>query len=393
MKESESSPTRLKTVLGCSCGFNNLFVMEAVKQWAILVLIGLLCTACATFTKQEQGDPVEMRYATLLTMSESDSFTVVTIVNPWHKEKVLAQYVLVPKVMPLPSQLPQGTVVRTPLEHSVVTSSVHLSLLSDLHATASVAGVTDVNYIISDTLQRLAAQCTDVGSSMQPDGERVRALKADAVLVSSFDNAHYGVLETIGVPLIECADYMEISPLARAEWMRFFGRLYGCAAQADSLFADIESRYNALRQKAVKQKQRATVMCDLLTSGVWYQPGGHSTMAQFINDAGGNYLWQDRPESGSLSLNLESVYARARKADVWLVKYGQTLPLTYGQMAVDCPQYKQFAPWQKRKVYACNTLHVPFYEETPFHPDRLLANLMSVLGTGSANNAYYKPLQ
>lgn len=88
---------------------------------------------------------------------------------------------------------------------------------------------------------------------------------------------------------------METSPLARAEWMRFYGRLFGVAQRSDSLFADVEKQYNDLKQKVAKHSGiHPTVFCDLKLGNAWYQPGGSSTMGQLITDAGGHYLWDDR---------------------------------------------------------------------------------------------------
>lgn len=120
-------------------------------------------------------------------------------------------------------------------------------------------------------------------------------------------------------------------------------------------------------------------------------------MGQLIADAGGRYLWADRKESGSLALDLESVFAKASKADIWIIKYGQPTPMTYAQLQRDCAQYAQFAAWKQRHIFACNTLLTPFYEETPFHPERLLQNLAAVFGTSGkalpSTSAYYVPLK
>lgn len=362
-----------------------------------ILSVVLLCASCAT--KVETSD-VTLRYATLLTMQEKDSFTVAQVVNPWHKEQTLATYVLVPDSLPLPHSLPQGTVVRTPLKRAVVTSSVHAALLLDLQVANHMAGVTDVDYIISPTLKAYLKQHPEVrnmGSTMTPDVERFKAAQTDGVLVSPFENDENGALRSMGFTLIACADYMESSPLARAEWMRFYGQLFGAKQQADSLFAAVEARYNKLKQQVTTQATtHPTVFCDLKMGNTWYQPGGASTMGQFITDAGGQYLWADKRESGSLPLDIETVYARAHNADVWLIKYGQANDMTYQQMQQDCAQYTQFKAWQQHKVLGCNTLKIPFFEEVPFHPDLLLHNFIQLFGTAkvtSATKSYYTPLQ
>lgn len=367
---------------------------------SLLLLLPALLAGCAAERAVSSGQPVEMRHATLLRMEEADSFTLVTVRDAWHPEADLATYVLVPSAQALPQHLPQGTLVRTPLRRAVATTSVHAALLLDLRAEEALVGLTDTAYVVSRKLKRfIRAQpgLYDMGTSLRPDVEKLRAARADGVLVSPFENAGHGVLDRLGIPLIECADYMETSPLGRAEWTRFFGRLFGCAERADSLFAEVEERYRALCRKVEADTSASpTVFCDLRTGSTWYQPGGASTMGRFIADAGGRFLWADRKESGSLPLDLESVFAKAQTADVWLVKYGQTAPLTYAQMEADCPLYASFGAWRRRSVWACNTLLSPFYEEVPFHPERLLANLIRILRPHVAlewGEDYYVPLE
>lgn len=360
----------------------------------------LLLASCAGRTADaNQGEAIQVKYASLLRMEQSDSFTVVNISNPWNANHLLAQYVLVPQSQPLPHHLPQGTLVRTPLHRTAITSSVHAALLLELHAADAIAAMTDTSYIVADTLKTYLRQHTQqiryAGQSMSPDLEQLRAAQTDAILVSPFENAGHGALDRLGIPLIECADYMETSPLGRAEWMKFYGMLFGQTERADSLFAEVEKAYNAIKVQAAKHAQKPTVMCDLRMGNVWYQPGGNSTMGRLITDAGGKYLWADRQESGSLSLDFESVFARARQADVWIIKYGQPTDLTYAQMATDFQPYTQFDAWKARHIYACNTLRVPYFEETPFHPERILRNLSEIfLGKRPHSTpSYYTPLR
>lgn len=365
----------------------------------ILFLLILLLAACTTAPQHDGGENV-LHHATLLEMHEADSFTLVRVKNPWAEGRLLATYVMVDSGRPVPHGRPVGQLLRVPLRRAVLTSAVHAALLAELGAEHRMAGLTDAAYVVSP---RVKAILTDnggtvrpMGTAMQPDVEQMRRAAVDAVWVSPFENAGSGPLEALRVPLVQCADYMESSPLARAEWMRFYGRLMGCGAEADSLFAAVETAYNGIAGK-VKQSRmpRHTVMCDLPTGATWYQPGGASTMGRLLADAGAAYLWADRKEAGSLSLDMESVFARARRADVWLVKYGAATPLTYASMASDNPRLARFDAWGKRHVWACNTLEVPFYDETPFHPERLLADIASLLHPDAVKRpsaVYYTPL-
>lgn len=364
----------------------------------------LLCllSSCTTHRTSDGGQDVTLRHASLLEMAEADSFILVRVKNPWRTNETLATYVLVPRAYDrLPQQLPEGTVVRTPLQRTVVTSSVHASLALELRCLPQLVGMTDVDYVVDPQLRACIGkghgQLRPLGSSMQPDIEMFRAVGADAVFVSPFENAGHGAIDRLGIPVIECADYMETSPLGRAEWVRFFGRLWGKAEQADSLFQVVERDYTALAEQVGRLRDvRPTVMCDLPMGGTWYEPGGGSTMGIMLRDAGARYLWADRDEAGSLMLNFESVFARGREAQIWLVKYGAPADATYSSIQRDNAHFTEFNAWKTRKMWGCNTTQVPFYEATPFHPERLLRNLVGIFHPGcleSPDTTYYRPLR
>lgn len=373
-------------------------VFRPVPRSAFFVSVALflqLLMSCASPSPSVAEGGEMLKYAALLSMEQTDSFVAVRVRDAWHPERTLAAYVLVPADRPLPACRPEGTLVRTPLRRLALTSSVHASLFVELGAGSRIAGLADTAYVVSPSVRALLSRIASLGSGMQPDVERLHALQCDAVFTSPYENAGHGALDALGVPLIECADYMEVSPLARAEWMRFYGRLVGCSARADSLFSAVEADYLRLCEAGAGAKTHPAVFCDLLTGGTWYQPGGASTMGRFIADAGGRYLWADRPESGSVALDVESVYATARTADLWLVKYGASRPVTYASLAADSPHYRAFSAWRSRHVVACNTLRTPFYEEVPFHPERLLRNLIYLFHPQErfpVDTTYYRPL-
>ncbi len=346
-----------------------------------LTLIALCLQACTPRNTAEslvQGDTLSLRYASLLTIVEADSFTTVTVADAWQKGQVLNRYVLVPKVHGLPVNLPEGMIVRTPLERATVFSSVHAALLNDFSQVGRIAGVCDREYVVDAGLKASLqeAKVASLGSSMQPDVERIVQSKSDGLLVSSFKDNSYGSLEKLGVPIIECADYMETSALGRAEWMRFFGRLFGFEAKADSTFEVIEKRYNSLTKAVEGIKKRPRLMVDRRENGTWYVPGGASTLAQMFKDAGFDYCLADNSESGGVAVAFEEMLRRCATADIWLLKYGATTDLQLRDLTADDARYARFQPWQKGQVYACNTFIQPYYEQAPFHPDVLLEELI-----------------
>ena len=351
-----------------------------------------------------QADTLPLRYAENLSIIDYAGYSLVRLRNPWDTAKLLHTYILVDKALPLPDGLPAGaTVVRTPLDRALVYSAVHCSLLKELGALGSISGVCDLKYIRMPEIAEGHRNGTiaDAGSSMDPDIERIIDLHPDAILLSPFENSGgYGRVEKLNIPLIGCADDMETSPLGRAEWMRFYGRLFGKQQQADSLFASVEQSYIALKEAAATLRESAvspgkatvspqkptatpqpappTVMCDLKTSSTWYTPGGNSTIARLYADACADYIFREDTHSGSLAYSFEAIFERGQQADFWLIRYNQPTDKTYSELKEEFAPYAGFRAFKERNIYGCNTGRVAFYEETPFHPDWFLKDLIKI---------------
>ena len=360
--------------------------MKKILLSAYIVTWVLLLSACGggskTSSLQAEGDTIRMKYSSLLQIVKHADYTVVTIRNPWDTLKVLHTYLLADREKPLPEHLPEGTVVRTPLQKSVIYSSVHCSLWSELDELKGIGGVCGLEYIKLPQIQEGCrnGSIVNVGNSMNPDIERIIDLRPDAILLSPFENSGgYGRVGKLNIPIIECADYMETSALGRAEWMRLYGLLLGKEAQADSLFAGIEKEYLTLTQQVKSQNlKRPTVISEMKNSSAWYIPGGNSTMGRLYQDAGAEYVFASLSNSGSVPLAFETVFDRGGNADIWLIKYNQPQDKTYSELERDYAPYARFKAFQDRKVYGCNTNHVPFYEESPFHPELLLKDLIKI---------------
>ncbi len=351
-----------------------------------LVVTALMLGACHGGLQRgahTQGDTVAMAYAKRLTIVKHDGYTRVDIANPWKKGQTLHTYLLVPRTAEVPADLPEGTLIRTPLQRAVVFTSVHCGLFDELGHRNAVAGVADLKYIKIPFVQEGCRKGTiaDVGNGLNPVLEKVIDINADALLLSPFENnGGYGGLEDIGIPIVECADYMETSPLGRAEWIRFYGMLLGEEARADSLFHAIEGDYLALKARAAKANDRPVVLMDKLAgTDVWYVPGGRSTIGLLLRDANCRYPYADDTHSGSLALTFETILTRFEQADVWLLRFDADHAITRQELGNDFEGYRQMRPYKADRVYGCNVMLSMFYEETPFHPERLLREFVNIL--------------
>ena len=352
-------------------------------QW-LFALIAVLLSACGgrQSSPQAGGDTLQLKYASLLTIVQHDGYTEAVIRNPWKEGRVLHSYLLVPRGQELPDGMPHGSIVRTPVQHAAVFTTVHCSLLTTLGLGERIAAVADLKYIkIPYVQQRVRdGHIADCGGGMNPTVERIIDVKPDIIMLSPFENSGgYGKLEDIDIPLVECAEYMEPSPLARAEWMKFYGLLFGEYDKADSLFQVVDQHYQTLKAQAAKAGKGREALIDKMVGSVWYVPGGRSTLGQMVRDANGRYPWAADDHSGSLSLPFETVLEQGGEADVWFYRYSSDHPTNYRELLSEHRGYDQLKACRQRQVYACNVEQTLFYEETPFRPDYLLSDFILLL--------------
>ncbi len=348
--------------------------------WILFLVCSCLAVSCSgAYGDSVQGTKVQMRHSSLLEISDCDGYSVVEVKNPWGKG-LLERYILVPYDSVMPVDLPKGTVLRTPLRRTVLFSGVHASLFEELGVLATVAGVCDRRYIYSSLLQEAIEDgaVADCGSSLNVDSEVVAYVNPDAIFVLPYENGGYGKLDKMSYPLVECADYMESSPLGCAEWMRFYGRLVGCAEKSDSLYEMVCNEYEALSRMVENVSERPKLMCELKSSSAWYVPGGNSTMGQMYRDAGADYLFADYDAVGSVPLSFEVVLDKASDADIWLFKYNAVTDWTYSSLLAGFSGYSHFKPFREKNIYACNTGRNNIFEESSFHPERLLKELVAL---------------
>ncbi len=353
----------------------------------------------ASSSAEGEGEVLPMKYAENLTVREFPDFTEVTVRNPWDTLKTLQKYILVERDSEMPAGLPEGTIIKVPVTNALVYSTVHNSLITELGAIDAIGGICNSKYVNGKELQaRLASgRIVDCGVSLSPDLEKIIKLKPQVIMLSPFENNDkYAKVGELGIPIIECADYMETSPLGRAEWVRFYGMLFGKQDVADKMFAETESNYLKLKQIANGLAIKPKVIIDQRYGQVWNVPGGVSTMGRLIEDAGGINPFASYKQSGSVPLAPEKVLAEAHDADIWFVRYNQEKDKSLRELGNDAPVNSQFKAFKDGRVYGCNTRYVNFYEETPFHPDLILEDMVHLMHpelSSSAPARYYSLMQ
>lgn len=375
--------------------------LKYIRNLSLSALVALLLSSCGARTgfSQEGGDTLNLKYSSLLAIVKYEEYTQVDIRNPWKEGKLLHTYILVPREKEMPEHLPHGTIIRTPVERAAVFTTVHCSLLTSIGHGENIVGVADLKYIKIPYIQEQVrkGRIADCGNGLNPIVEKIIDVKPEVILLSPFENSGgYGKVEEIDIPLVECAEYMENSPLARAEWMKFYGMLFGEEQQTDSLFTVVDKSYQALKAEAQKAGEGRSVLIDKIVGSVWYVPGGQSTLGQMIKDAGGYYPWADDEHSGSVSLPFEAVLEKAGGAEVWLYRYSSDHEQTMQELLSEYRGYVQLQAYADGNVYGCNVEQSLFYEESPFRPDWLLSDFIQILHPDIPNKVplrYYKRLE
>lgn len=353
-------------------------------KYTLSLFIACLLVACSQAGRQQATEESlssdTIRYAQGFTVHHFNDYTSVDVRDPWDSTRLLQRYLLVDREKPVPGNLPKGTVVRVPVQNIVVYTSVHAAVIDQLGETGRIIGVCEPRYMDTPSVQEglKAGRIADMGEATAPNVELMIDKGAELVLVSPFQNSGYGPVEKLGIPIIEGADYMESLPLGRTEWIRFYGMLFGKEAKADSIFRVTEKSYLDLKELVTADMPRPSVISEKKFGSSWFMPSGESYVANLYKDAGADYIFTDLPGAGSTPLAFETVLDRAIHADLWLIKYNQSKDMTYGDLRSEYTPYENFDAFKNRRIYACNTGVVPYYEEFPLHPDYLLKDLIWV---------------
>ena len=359
--------------------------MKKLLLSAQISIICLLLPACGGGSKGASAslneELIPMKHAENILMMKGEGYTRVQLRNPWDTTSVLNTYILVDKDSEMPKQLPEGTLVRTPLSKALVYTATHCNLIHELGAVSSIGGICEIQYIkVPEIIEGCKnGTIVNAGEGTNPDIEKIIDLHPDALMLSPYENSGgHGQVEKLKVSIIECADYMETSALGSAEWIRFYGMLFHQSHKADSIFAEVEKNYNELKELAQLQTSKPKLLCELKSGSAWYVPGGRSTTGRLYHDAGAEYAFNHYPNSGAVPLSFETVFDKAQDADIWLMKYNHATDKTLTSMREDYGPYAQFKAFKQKQVYGCNTAYKEYYEDFPFHPDKVLKDLIKI---------------
>ena len=175
--------------------------------WTIILACILLCSCANGRTgKAVEGDTLSLRHARHVCAIRCGDIVSIDIRNPWDTTALL-----------------RSIRVKVPVKRAAVYTATHAALLEELGVAGHIGGVFDTKYLKNSRLREDIANgdIRDLGTSNAVNIEQVMDLQPDLLMPSPYESqGGYGRLEQMGIPIMECADYMEVSPLARAEWIR-----------------------------------------------------------------------------------------------------------------------------------------------------------------------------
>ena len=280
--------------------------------------------------------------------------------------------------------------VTAPLRSIVCMSSSYIGFLDAIGCDSVATAVSGLAYVSDPEVQ---AHAVDVGYDAALDYETILKLRPDLVLtyaVSAAEPPYLQKLRDLGIRTAVIHEHLESHPLARAEYIKFFGLLTGRAALADSLFAGIRDRYLSLVKETEAPKK---VLVNIPYADQWYIPGGDNYMTRLIHDAGGVVLGAVPGRFESSVISVEKAYELAQEADCWL---NPGWCATKAQLRSVHPLFADF-PVLGKSVWNNTKQSTPgggnaFWETGPAHPDLILEDLRAIFDGTSVPGNYYLPV-
>lgn len=353
----------------------------------IAVLVALL-TSCATaqdssrllvadqlFHAQDSillragnySDTIKIKYAKGLKVDYGKDGIHVTVSNPNPAVKTAK---------------PQHIVIRKSSSRFICTTALQLGNFEILGLENKIVGINSLRHIFSLKMidQLETGKTAEIGKEGNFDLETVMRIKPDYILVSASKYGGFEALKECNIPLVFHHGYKETNPLGQAEWIKLVGLLTGETRRANAVFADIERKYNTLKDEVEKTctsaKMKPTVISGRQLRDGWYIVGGKSYMAQIFKDAGADYIMKNNKESGGVALDFETVYAKGIHADFWQTDGSSDGNYTLQNLAGEDTRYATMDAFKNKRVVFCDLSQTPYRELAGVQPHFLLADFV-----------------
>ena len=351
------------------------------------------------------ADQVDIKHAKGFTIDYFDHYKVVKIISPFEKTADTTKYLLLERGATKPSGYSKSQVIEIPIRSIVAMSSMHVGLLGFLESYDKLTGLGNLQYVYAPEVIKLIqnGKVEEVGRDQGLNEEKLVNMHPDLVMTMGSPGGgigHYKILETAGIPVMINSEWVETSPLARAEWVKLLAALLNKEELVNKKFLTLENEYSRLSLLAATAKVKPKIISGLNTKDTWFLPSGDSYMAQFFRDAAADYPWSDQKAAGSLSLNFEAVYPLALTADCWLNVGFDSKDTKKDILAMDS-RYSDFKAFKSGQLFSYNNRvnekgSNDFFESGNVNPQIVLADLIKILHPELLPNhqlVYYKKLE
>lgn len=350
----------------------------------LLVMFAFSCKKDVVHNDKETSTENKIQYAKGFDILTSKNGKKLIIKSPYQNAKSNDEYLIIPKNNEDKNTKNQD-VIRVPIQKMVLTSTTHIPMVELLGHEKSIVGFPHVRYVSSEKTRKLidSNKIIEIGKKGALNTEILLNLQPELIVGYSVSSANKSLtsIQRSGISVIYNGDWLEETPLGRAEWIRFFGLLFDAENKADSIFKDIESNYIVAKQIAQNALKKHTVLSGaIMSKDIWNLPAGESFVAQFLADANLDYLWKNSEGKGSLSLSFESVFDKAKNADFWIAPgYFSSKK----QLLNSNKLYAEFTAFKKDQIYTPTTKKgktggVIYYELAPTRPDLVLKDLIKI---------------
>lgn len=362
--------------------------MKLTSYKILLLLVLAAFVSCKKVEKSENksfsNSKNEIEYASSLAIFKHEGYSIVKIINPWPNADNDFTYILKEKNVVVPDSLQKYNTIQVPLQSIVVTSTTIIPYLEMLGVESHLVGFPHTDYISSSKTRKLIdnGSVKNVGQNEKLNMEQLIELTPELIVTFGIDNNNPMIdnLEKSGLKVLIQADWMEQSPLGKAEWIKLYGALFGKEKEAKTQFDDIIKNYKEALNLVSTKKPTATVLYGSMYQDQWYVAKANSWVAQFLKDAKANYLWSDTEGTGSLGLSFEKVLEKAKTANYWIA----TGPFkTVAELEKINPHYSQFDAFKTKKVYTFEgktgaTGGTIYYESAASRPDLVLKDYIKI---------------
>ncbi len=379
--------------------------MKAIKNLTLLVLLALAFAGCHDRSAQlaDFNKPLYVpEYASGFEIEGADGrqSVLVSVINPWQGADSITTRLFISRNGETVPEGFDGQVLEGEARRIVAMSSTHIALLDAIGEAGRAVGVSGLDYIFNPDIQARRDHIGDVGYEGNINYELLLSLDPDLVLLYGVNGASAmeSKLKELGIPFLYIGDYVEESPLGKAEWMVVLAEVIGNRAKGEKVFAEIPVRYNALKQQVADAALDApSVMLNTPYGDSWFMPSTASYAVRLITDAGGDYIYRKNTGNSSTPIDLEEAYLLASEADRWL---NVGMANTLDELKAACPKFADTRCFQNGQVYNNNARTNAaggndYWESAVVNPDLLLRDLVKIFHPELVEEdfVYYKQLK